>query len=241
MKCLTRVTVLIVFAALFIIYESSKKIFLGEAMDSENIFGITVMFIAVIMNFFVSSVLFKVAKEADSISLYADGEHLRTDVYSSLGVFLGLLLIKVTGYSILDPIIAIIVALFIFNTGYKISKKACMNLLDHSLPDSEIEKIKEFKLEYFEIADAKTLQPVDKVFGIVELYRIDKNGADHDLILLACPLQKRQMPLVQCAHCRDKTYRLFAAADSEQHICQLFNSFYKYHSINMLQNFCLIL
>lgn len=146
---------LIVFAAFFIIYESSKKIFLGETMDSENIFGITVMFIAVIMNFFVSSILFKVAKETDSISLYADGEHLRTDVYSSLGVFLGLLLIKVTGYSILDPIIAILVALFIFNTGYKISKKACMNLLDHSLPDNEIEKIKQIINNYADMVNLK--------------------------------------------------------------------------------------
>ena len=65
-------------------------------MNSDNIIGIAVMFIAVIMNFSVSSILFKVAKESDSISLYADGEHLRTDVYSSLGVFLGLVLIKIT-------------------------------------------------------------------------------------------------------------------------------------------------
>ena len=114
---------LIIFASLFIIYEATKKIVFGVNMDAENISGIAVMFIAVIFNIIVSSLLFKVAKESNSISLYADGEHLRTDVYSSLGVLIGLILIKITGYSILDPVIAILVAVIIFRAGYTISKK----------------------------------------------------------------------------------------------------------------------
>ena len=133
---------LIIFASFFIIFESSKKIILSENIQFESNLGITVMFLAVVLNFFVSSFLFRVAKESNSISLYADGEHLRTDIYSSFGVLLGLILIKITGYSVLDPIIAILVAVFIYKTGYSISKKAFMNLLDHSLPDNEIEKIK---------------------------------------------------------------------------------------------------
>lgn len=135
--------ILIVFAAIFIIFEASRKIILGTDMDTENILGISVMLVAVVLNIIVSSLLFKVAKETNSISLYADGEHLRTDVYSSLGVFIGLILIKITGYSILDPIIAILVAVFIFKTGLSISKQAGSNLLDHSIPVESINKIKE--------------------------------------------------------------------------------------------------
>ena len=101
------------------------------------------MFIAVVLNIIVSMFLFKVAKESNSISLYADGEHLRTDVYSSLGVLTGLILIKITGYTVLDPIIAILVAVIIFKAGYSISQRACSNLLDHSLPDENIDKIKQ--------------------------------------------------------------------------------------------------
>ena len=71
----------------------------------------------------------------------ADGEHLRTDIYSSLGVLVGLVLIKITGLTILDPIIAIIVALFIFRAGFEISKETLNNLLDSSLPDDEIDVI----------------------------------------------------------------------------------------------------
>ena len=140
--------VLILLASFFIIYKSAKKIILGLPVETENILGISVMFLAVIMNTFVSTVLFKVAKESGSISLYADGEHLRTDVYSSLGVLIGLILIKITGYGVLDPIIAILAAVIIYRAGYTLSKKALMNLLDHSLPDDDIEKIKEIVNEF---------------------------------------------------------------------------------------------
>lgn len=134
--------VLIILAAFFIIFESAKKIIFGLNMDFESNLGIIVMFIAVVMNIIVSSLLFKVAKDSNSVSLYADGEHLRTDVYSSLGVFAGLVLIKITGYTLLDPIIAILIAVFIYKTGYNITKKTIQNLLDHSLPQKDIEQIK---------------------------------------------------------------------------------------------------
>ena len=140
--------ILIILASLFIIYEASKKIIFGIDMDTENILGMAVMLVAVILNIIVSSFLFKVAKETNSISLYADGEHLRTDVYSSLGVLIGLMLIKITGYSILDPIIAILVAVIIFRAGYSISKKACSNLLDHSVSREITDNIKRIAEKY---------------------------------------------------------------------------------------------
>ncbi len=139
---------LIVFAAIFIIYKSVKTIIFKVPIAPENDLGITVMFISVIMNIFVSSQLFKAAKESNSVSLYADGEHLRTDVYSSLGVLIGLILIKITGHGILDPIIAIVVAVFIYRAGYSISKKSFRRLMDYSLPDEDIENIAQIITEY---------------------------------------------------------------------------------------------
>ena len=133
---------LIIIAALFIIYESSKKILFGGIYASENNLGIAVMLIAILMNILVSSLLFKIAKESNSIALYADCQHLRTDVYSSIGVLAGLILIKYTGYTLLDSIIAIFVAGFIYRTGYKISKQSIMRLLDYSLPNDDIERLK---------------------------------------------------------------------------------------------------
>ena len=147
--------ILIITASLFIIYEASKKIIFGADTQTENILGMAVMSIAVILNIIVSAMLFKVAKETNSISLFADGEHLRTDVYSSLGVLIGLILIKVTGYSVLDPIVAILVAVIIFKAGYSIFQRAGSNLLDHSLPEENIKSIKQIIKTY---ADSVTLK-----------------------------------------------------------------------------------
>ncbi len=134
---------LIILAAIYIIFEAVRKIIFGINMDTENNLGIIVMSVAIVLNIVVSSLLFRVAKESNSISLYADGEHLRTDVCSSFGVLVGLILIKVTGYGILDPVIAMLVAMIIFRAGLSISKRAASNLLDHALPDENIDKIKQ--------------------------------------------------------------------------------------------------
>lgn len=146
---------LIIFASLFIIYESAKKIIFGIHMEPENHLGIAVMFIAVVMNIIVSALLFRVAKESNSVSLYADGEHLRTDIYSSFGVMLGLIVIKLTGYSALDSVIAILVAVIIFKAGYSIIRRTMNNLLDCSLPECDIDKIKKIIEEHSDMVALK--------------------------------------------------------------------------------------
>lgn len=139
---------LIIFAAFYIIYESCKKLFLNHTFEVDTTLGIAVMLFSIIANFFVSSILFKVAKKSNSISLFADGEHLRTDIYSSLGVMAGLILIKITGIHILDPIIAILVALFIFKAGFSIAKETLNNLLDGSLPCEDLKLIEDIINSY---------------------------------------------------------------------------------------------
>ena len=132
---------LIIFAGLYIIYEAFSKLVSGYTMEAESMLGIYVMAFAVIANFLVSRYLFYVAKKSDSVSLRADAEHLQTDIFSSLGVLIGLILIKITGLAILDPIIAIVVALIILKSGFSISKETMNNLLDGSLPAGDIEEI----------------------------------------------------------------------------------------------------
>ncbi len=132
---------LIIFASLFIFAEAVKKLFFQGNTGFEPLLGIWVMAFAVIANFAVSTYLFKVAKKTDSIALLADAEHLRTDIYSSFGVLLGLILIKLTGVRILDPIIALTVAVLILKTGLSITKTALNNLLDGSLPEKEVKLI----------------------------------------------------------------------------------------------------
>ena len=132
---------LIIFAGFFIIYEAASKFTSGYCIKTESMLGIYVMGFAVIANFLVSRYLFYVAKKSDSVSLRADAEHLQTDIFSSLGVLLGLVLIKITGLAVLDAIIAIIVALIILRTGFSISKETLNNLLDGSIPNHDIDII----------------------------------------------------------------------------------------------------
>lgn len=139
---------LIILAAFYIVYESLKKILFSLHMEVEANIGLTVMFASVIVNTFVSMYLFKVAKDTNSPALYADGEHLRTDIYSSLAVLVGLILVKITGIHLFDPLVAIMVAIIIFGAGYKICERATHGLLDTSLDDNETEKIKNIINQY---------------------------------------------------------------------------------------------
>ena len=153
--------VIIILAALYIIYEAARKL-TGEIEPLNNsILGITVMSISVVANIAVSLYLFKVAKETDSIAVYSDAQHLNTDIFSSLTVLAGLLIIKYTGLHILDSLIAVIVAMVILQTGIKICKKTYDDLMDASLPDEEISLINSTIKKHFDndnsaIKDIKT-------------------------------------------------------------------------------------
>ena len=139
--------ILIFAAAGYIIYESILKMTKGFELEALGL-GISVMFISVVVNILVSRYLLKVARETSSIALEADAAHLTTDVYTSLGVFAGLFAVKLTGYNILDPIIAIAVALFIIRAAYLITKKTVLDLVDYSIPDEEAEKIRKILKEH---------------------------------------------------------------------------------------------
>ena len=149
---------LIIFAGVYIICEALKKIILGCDIDFESMFGIYVMSFAVLANMFVSSYLFYVAKKTDSISLYADAQHLRTDVFSSLGVLIALLIIKHTGFYLLDPLIAIFVAIIIMKAGFSISKETLNNLLDGALPKEDVEIIEKIITTHHDIQGFKNLK-----------------------------------------------------------------------------------
>ena len=100
------------------------------------------MCISAAANTGVSWYLYKVAKSTGSIALEADALHLRADVFTSLGVATGLGLIWITGYHLLDPIVAILVSLLILKESYSLLIKAYKPLLDESLDLEEINLIR---------------------------------------------------------------------------------------------------
>lgn len=138
---------LILLAAIIILFESGQKLLTGEKIESVGI-GIVVMGVSVVVNIFVSRKMMKVAKKAESIAIEADAYHLTTDVYTSIGVFIGLILIQLTGNSIFDPIMAIIVALIIIKASYDLTKRSIAGLMDMKLSDKEEEIIESIISEH---------------------------------------------------------------------------------------------
>ncbi len=134
---------LIFVAAIWIIIEAVKKLF-GEKIELDSIaLGSVIMLVSAIVNTIVSRRLYKVARETKSVALEADALHLKTDVYTSLGVAVGLGLIMLTGINWLDPVVAILVALFIIRESYYLLKRAFTPLLDTAWGTDEIEELEE--------------------------------------------------------------------------------------------------
>jgi cation diffusion facilitator family transporter len=133
--------ILIFIAAALIIFEAVKKL-LGEEIVLEKIWiGSLVMIVSAGINTYVSHRLYKVARETKSVALEADALHLKTDVYTSVGVAVGLVLIILTGIKWLDPVVAIMVALFIIRESYSLLRRAFTPLLDTAWNDDEVEDL----------------------------------------------------------------------------------------------------
>ena len=131
---------LIFIAAIWIIYKAILKLYNGEPMENAGI-GILVMSASAITNFFVSRHLYKIAKKTDSIALEADALHLKTDIYTSAGVAVGLILIYVTKIRVIDPIVAILVALLILRESYELLNRAYKPLLDTAISEKELKVV----------------------------------------------------------------------------------------------------
>jgi cation diffusion facilitator family transporter len=144
---------LIFAAAVWIVYEAVRKLIDPQEIDMP-FWGVGVMLVSALVNIFVSRRLFKVGEATDSVALRADAWHLRTDVYTSVGVMLGLLVIWIVGMikpgldlRWLDPVVAILVALMILRAAWRLTRESARDLLDVSLPEGDIEWIPGFVAE----------------------------------------------------------------------------------------------
>lgn len=151
--------ILIFIAAIMIIKEAVDKILHGGEMSDLG-WGIIVMGFSSALNLVVAMYEMRVAKTSDSVALEADGMHHLTDVYTSLGVFVGLILIKFTGQQIIDPIAAILVALMIIWAAVELTRKAFAPLLDTRLDDEKVRNVEiilnEYSCDYLEYHNLRT-------------------------------------------------------------------------------------
>lgn len=127
---------LILVAAGTIVYEAIKRLIDGAALESIGI-GITITAAALVINIFISWHLLRVSRATDSIALEASARHMITDVLSSVAVLVGLIVVQLTGLNIVDPIVALVVAVIIAKAAYDIIKKSFGGLIDARLPEAD--------------------------------------------------------------------------------------------------------
>ncbi len=118
----------------WIIYEAVTR--LGSGIKLENIDqGIGVLAFSAIVSWFIARHLRIVAKQTDSSALEADSLHFRMDIYSNLGLMIGLLMVRWFDIHWLDSALSILVASYILHEALQLIKRALTDILDHELPD----------------------------------------------------------------------------------------------------------
>ena len=133
--------ILIFLASGSIIYSAVRRMQAGATLELTEA-GIGVMLVSIIASIFLSRHLLKVSRATDSLALQANAHNIAADVYSAAAVLVGLLVVRFTGLSIIDPILALLVALFILKVAYDVLKNSFGGLVDVKLPEAEENNIK---------------------------------------------------------------------------------------------------
>ena len=134
---------LILVAAFSIIWSAVPRLIAPQPIENVGL-GLLISTSASLVNLGVSLVLISNGKIRKSLLLEADGKHLMTDVWTSAGVIAGVLIVKLTGFLILDPVIAVLVALNIIWTGFTLIKRSANGLMDASITEEELKKVKQY-------------------------------------------------------------------------------------------------
>jgi cation diffusion facilitator family transporter len=123
--------VLIFAAAIAIIWTAVPNLLHPPALGQLEL-GLVLLVIGGVVNYLLGVYLIRVGRSAKSDTLVADGHHVHTDAFTSLGVIVGLFLVRITGWLWLDPVVAILVAINILYTGFKLIRVAASGLMDES-------------------------------------------------------------------------------------------------------------
>jgi cation diffusion facilitator family transporter len=132
---------LILFAAIAIIWSAVQRIVSPQPLEQLG-FGMLVAALAAGANFAAARVMLKVARQHDSITIEADAKHLMTDVWTTAGILVGLaVVVWMPQWSILDPVMAIAVAVHILFTGFDLLRRSADGLMDVALPEKDVARV----------------------------------------------------------------------------------------------------
>jgi cation diffusion facilitator family transporter len=123
-------------AAISIVVTAVPRLFVPQPIEQPGV-GLAVSVIASLINLMVGRVLLRAGRAYNSITPEADARHLLTDVWTSVGVLVAVGLTALTGWTLLDPIIALLVAANIIWSGIQLVRRSTLGLLDTALPAEE--------------------------------------------------------------------------------------------------------
>ncbi|NNM65327.1 MAG: cation transporter [Burkholderiales bacterium] len=134
-------------AAALIIVEAAQRLLAPRPVESVPA-GVALIALASAINAGVAWWMLKGAKRLRSIALEADGRHLLTDVWTSAGVIVGVVLVPITGWLWLDPVVGMAVALHILREAYSLVARSVDGLMDKSLPDDDLVTVEQVLVRY---------------------------------------------------------------------------------------------
>ena len=138
---------LIVFAAASIAFAAVPRLSDPQPIDAP-LLGIALSALASTVNLGCGRLLISAGRRLHSIALEADGHHLMSDVWTSAGIIAGVALVAATGWHVLDPLIALVVAVHIVFTGFMLMRRSFAGLLDAAIPEAERAEIEKIFAEY---------------------------------------------------------------------------------------------
>jgi cation diffusion facilitator family transporter len=138
---------LIVIAAIGIAIAAWGRLLHPQPLEQVNL-GLVLTFVATAINGAVAWILLQAGQRLRSITLRADAHHLLTDVWTSVGVAIGILVVKLTGWLVLDPLIALFVAANIVWAGFKLLRETGSGLLDSAISKEEQQIIIDILITY---------------------------------------------------------------------------------------------
>jgi cation diffusion facilitator family transporter len=138
---------LILLAAVAIALAGLQRLFFPRPLEQLGA-GMAVAAVATVLNLLVARLLLHGGQTHGSITLEASGQHLMTDVWTSIGVIAGVSAAGFTGWPWLDPVVALAVAAHILLTGVRLIRRSALGLLDTALPESDLLTVREVLAGY---------------------------------------------------------------------------------------------
>lgn len=204
----------IILAAALIVHSSVVRILSGSHELALPAAGAAVMGLSVLVNILVSRWLMRIAKRTTSIALEADAWHLRTDVYTSAGVFAGMAFLvlaqklKWSWAPHLDPLLAIAIALVILRAGWGITRQSYHHLVDQALPEEERDKLEQLLRQHYpEFLDFHSLRT-----------RLAGNQRHIDFHLTLPPLMPLEQTHNLCDHLEEDIHSLLPRSEVLIHV-----------------------